>query len=157
MANQVGSERNCTDASQQDECFALQGGYGTYPTATRERCFEPFIFLYLKGKKREEKWQAYTAEKPCSRMNDGRTMDYEALRQEAHRVVVQSGSTQTEIADELDVSAGALSRALSESGPKFSRLQCRILQHLTPYRIERQVVFTAIRRDHRSEDQESGT
>lgn len=82
-------------------------------------------------------------------------MDYEALRREATQTVEQSGSTQTEIANELEVTAGALSRALSESGPKFSRLQRRILQHLTPYRIERHVVFTAERRVHRSDDQGS--
>lgn len=68
-------------------------------------------------------------------------MDYEALCEEAARVVAESGYSQTQLADELEVSTGAMSRALSESGPKFSRLQRRILERLTPYRIKEHVVF----------------
>lgn len=76
-------------------------------------------------------------------MHNGLEMDYEALCEEAARVVAESNYSQTKLADELEVSTGAMSRALSESGPKFSRLQRRILERLTPYRIKEHVVFRA--------------
>jgi len=72
-------------------------------------------------------------------------MNYDELRERAARAVSESGRTQVRLADELDVSPGAMSRALSESGPKFSNLQRRIIEHLTPYRIEQRVVFEAQR------------
>jgi len=74
-------------------------------------------------------------------MRDGMEMDYEILCNEAARIFAESNYSQTQLADELEVSTGAMSRALSESGPKFSRLQRRILERLTPYRIEEYVVF----------------
>lgn len=74
-------------------------------------------------------------------MQNGMEMDYEALCEEAARLVSESRYSQTQLADELGVSTGAMSRALSESGPKFSRLQRRILERLTPYQIEEHVVF----------------
>lgn len=74
-------------------------------------------------------------------MHNGMEMDPEALCEEAARVVSESSYSQTQLADELEVSTGAMSRALSESGPKFSRLQRRILERLTPYQIEEHVVF----------------
>lgn len=80
-------------------------------------------------------------------MHDGMEMDYEALCKEASRAVTESDYSQTQLADELEVSTGAMSRALSESGPKFSRLQRKILERLTSFRIEEQVVFRAKSRD----------
>lgn len=74
-------------------------------------------------------------------MQDGMEMDYEALCEEAARLVSESGYSQKQLANELEVSTGAISRSLSESGPKFSRLQRRILERLTPYRIDEYVVF----------------
>lgn len=71
-------------------------------------------------------------------------MDYEELCRTAAEVVSSSEYTQTEIAEELEVTTGAISRALSESGPKLSRLQCRILEYLTSCEIERTATFTAI-------------
>jgi predicted transcriptional regulator len=76
-------------------------------------------------------------------MQDGKEMDYDALCEEAARAVSKSSYNQTQLANELGVSTGAMSRALSESGPKFSRLQRRVLERLTPYQIEKHVVFRA--------------
>jgi len=80
-------------------------------------------------------------------MREGMEMDYEALCDEASRIVAESNYSQTKLADELGVSTGAMSRALSESGPKFSRLQRRILERLTPYQVEEHVVFRVESKD----------
>jgi len=76
-------------------------------------------------------------------MQDGMEMDHEALRREASRAVSESDYNQTKLSNELGVSTGAISRALSESGPKFSRLQREVLEKLTPFRIEKRVLFKA--------------
>jgi len=80
-------------------------------------------------------------------MRDGTEMDFNALRDEAAAAIEQSGKTQTEIADALDVHRSAVSRALKTAGTKFQELQRRIIEHLTPYRIKRHVTFKAHRRE----------
>lgn len=73
-------------------------------------------------------------------------MDHDELRRQAARAAEDADLTQTQLARALGVSPGAVSRALSESGPKFARLQRRILEHLTPYHIRERVVFEVQRR-----------
>jgi DNA transposition AAA+ family ATPase len=79
-------------------------------------------------------------------MQDKMKMNHDELCREAARAVDEASVTQTQLARDLDVSPGAVSRALSESGPKFASLQRRILEHLTPYRIRERVVFEVQRR-----------
>lgn len=79
-------------------------------------------------------------------MRDGTEMDYQELLSEAAGAVEASGKSQSEIGREIGVTSGAMSRALSEPGPKFQELQRRIIQHLTPYQVERQVTFKARRK-----------
>ena len=76
----------------------------------------------------------------------GSKLDFDALRAEAMAAPEACGRTQTEIAGELGVHRSAVSRAVKTVGPKFQDLQRRIIEHLTPYRIERRVVFEARRK-----------
>jgi predicted transcriptional regulator len=78
-------------------------------------------------------------------MRDGSTLDYAALRDEARSAIDASGKSQSEVADDLGVHRSAVSRALKTAGPKFQELQRRIIEGLTPYRIERRVSFKAHR------------
>jgi len=80
-------------------------------------------------------------------MEEGMELDYEELCRQAALIVEESKYTQLEIGKELGVSSGAMSRALSETGPKFSSLQRRIIERLTSYRIEQRVVFRAIAKE----------
>ena len=79
-------------------------------------------------------------------MRDGTEMDFNALRAEAEQALEASGHTQSDVADALDVHRSAVSRALKTSGGKFQELQRRIIEHLTPYQIERRVSFKAHRK-----------
>jgi transposase-like protein len=79
-------------------------------------------------------------------MREGTELSYEELRAEARQAVEASGKAYAEVARELDVHRTAVARAVKEEGEKFQRLQREIIQHLTPYRIERVVRFKA-RRD----------
>ena len=74
-------------------------------------------------------------------MQPGTEMNYEELRAEAARLVAESDKSQIKIGEELDVSSGAISRAISETGSKFANLQRRIIRLLTPYRVEEEVTF----------------
>lgn len=78
-------------------------------------------------------------------MRDGTKMDFTALRDEAKTAVDESGKSYTKIGEELDVHRSAVARAVKEDGPKFQKLQRRLIRHLTPYRIERRVRFKAHR------------
>ena len=77
-------------------------------------------------------------------MQNGMEMDYDELCQTAAAIVSASDFTQTEVAEALSVTTGAMSRALSESGPKFSSLQCRIIEYLTPCDVKQKITFVAI-------------
>jgi len=80
-------------------------------------------------------------------MRDGTEMDFATLRDEVKTALEESGKSHTDIGEEMNVHRSAVSRAVKEDGPKFQKLQRRILRHLTPYRIERQVRFKAHRED----------
>jgi len=66
---------------------------------------------------------------------------YEKLLQVAQKAVDNAQVSQSEIARQLGVHRSTVSRALSESGPKFQDLQRRIIDRLTPYRVQRRVTF----------------
>lgn len=80
-------------------------------------------------------------------MRDGTELDLRGLQREAAHAAEESGRTQSAIARELDVHRSAVSRALRHTGRQFAKLQCRIIEHLTPYRLEERRTWKA----HRSE------
>lgn len=74
-------------------------------------------------------------------MQSGQELDHEALRRETEAAVERSGKSQSQVGRELGVSRGAVSRAVKEAGGKLSNLQCRIIEHLTPYRLDEETRF----------------
>lgn len=82
-------------------------------------------------------------------MRHNEKLDYDKLRAEAEAAVEESGKKRIEIASELGVSSGAITRALKEPGSKFSELQKRIVEHLTDYRIDEEnyTIFRVQRKD----------
>ena len=68
-------------------------------------------------------------------MRHGQVMNYESLCAEAREAVKTSGRPQREIAAELDVTPGAISRAISEPGLKFLTLQKQLIHRLTDYQV----------------------
>jgi len=74
-------------------------------------------------------------------LTDGAALDYEGLRQAAYQAVQASGQTQAEIAQQLGVHRSSVTRALNECGRSRCKMQRRIIHYLTPYRIQRRVVF----------------
>jgi predicted transcriptional regulator len=76
-------------------------------------------------------------------MKPGDRLSPEELRSAVDEAVSASGQTHQKIADELEVTRGAISRATNESATKLSGLQRRIIAHLTPYslREERTVEY----------------
>ena len=59
-------------------------------------------------------------------------MDYEQLRAEATDAVAKSPLNQSELADVLGKSKGAISKALNNAGSRYAALQIQILNHLLP-------------------------
>lgn len=74
-------------------------------------------------------------------MQSGQVLDYEALCRETEAAVERSGKSQSQVGRELGVSRGAVSRAVKEAGSKLASLQCRIIEHLTPYRLDEETHF----------------
>ena len=68
-------------------------------------------------------------------------LSYRGLMRAARHAMQESGARQVDLADQLGVSQGGLSRALSTPGPKLARLQQRVVEHLTPYVVEKKVRF----------------
>jgi orotate phosphoribosyltransferase-like protein len=85
-----------------------------------------------------------------SAIRHGSKLDYDELQQEARRALGESGYTQQEMADELDVTRAAVGKAVTKPGSKFQRLQMRILEALTDYEVEREetVRFRTWRKDN---------
>ena len=69
-------------------------------------------------------------------MRHGQHLSFDELRHETARAVEASTKTQTQIAEELGITRGSVSRAIRESGKKFAELQRRLIAHLTPYQVE---------------------
>jgi predicted transcriptional regulator len=79
----------------------------------------------------------------------GSKLSYEELQQQARTVLNESDWTQREIAEELDVTRGSVAKAVTQPGPRYQRLQMRIIERLTDYQLKREetVHFRALRKD----------
>lgn len=80
-------------------------------------------------------------------MRDGTEMGFAELQDEVKTAIDDAGKSYAEVARELDVHRTSVARAANEPGAKYQDLQQRIIELLTPYRIERRVVFKAHRDD----------
>ncbi|MCS3662023.1 putative DNA-binding protein YlxM (UPF0122 family) [Salinibacter ruber] len=70
-----------------------------------------------------------------------RELTHEELREEAHRLAKDDSRSYTEIAEEFDVTKNAVAKAVTTTGPKFQRLQIRIVEHLSDAEVEPQETF----------------
>jgi predicted XRE-type DNA-binding protein len=66
---------------------------------------------------------------------------FRTLQRAAQSAVEQSDYSQREIADALGAHESSVSRACSEPGPTFQKLQRRIIEFLTGAQVERRVRF----------------
>lgn len=73
-------------------------------------------------------------------------LTYRQLRRAAAALVDESDRSQSALARELDVHRSSVSRALNEEGPQFEKLQTKIIELLTPNRIEKSVRFNVMKR-----------
>lgn len=72
-------------------------------------------------------------------MRHGAKLSYEELKDEAHRLAREAPDTYAEISEALDVSENAVAKAVTTPGPKFRKLQMRIVELLSDYTVEREV------------------
>jgi hypothetical protein len=84
----------------------------------------------------------------------GSKLSYDELKEEAHQLARKAPDTYGEIADKLDVSENAVAKAVTTAGPKFQRLQMRIVELLSDYEVERRehVEFRTWRKDRKTND-----
>ena len=75
-------------------------------------------------------------------MRDGAELNYEDLQEAAYRALDASDYTQQKLARELGVSRVALAKAVTQPGPKFQKLQMRVVETLTDYEVEKNITFT---------------
>jgi hypothetical protein len=75
------------------------------------------------------------------KIRPGEELSPEELCESAAEVLRRSGRSQSEIAEELDRSKSAISRALNEPGARFSKLQCEIISLLTPFEVREQRIY----------------
>jgi predicted DNA-binding protein YlxM (UPF0122 family) len=68
-------------------------------------------------------------------------LSYEELKDEAHRLAKDDSRAYTEIAEELDVTKSAVAQAVTTTGPKFHRLQIRIVELLSSGEVEPRKTF----------------
>jgi len=73
-------------------------------------------------------------------------LTYEELKDKAHQLA-KDGPTYEEIAEELDVTKSAVAQAVTTAGPKFHRLQIRIVELLSDVEVERREAFILHRND----------
>jgi predicted transcriptional regulator len=83
----------------------------------------------------------------------GSKLSYDELQQEAREALQKSEYTQQEMADRLDVTRPSIAKAVTQPGPKFQRLQMRIIEALTEYNMVREetVRFRVSRKDQTDE------
>ena len=86
---------------------------------------------------------------PTRRVQHNQTFDFEQLMEEAGRLLRNADYTQRELADELGVTRGAVAKAVTKAGPKFQKLQSRIIEHLSDYTVRKEVdvTFRTLRKD----------
>jgi transcriptional regulator with XRE-family HTH domain len=68
------------------------------------------------------------------------TFDYEELKGKAHELA-KDGPTYEEIAEKIGVSRSAVAQAVTTAGPKFHRLQIRIVELLSDLEVEEAFVI----------------
>ena len=69
-------------------------------------------------------------------MRANQTLTYAGLRDAALQAVEASGLSGSEVARRLGKNRSSVSRALSESGGTFAKLQADIISELTGYEVE---------------------
>ena len=79
-------------------------------------------------------------------MDAGTELNHDDLREKAHELA-KDGPTYAEIAEALDVSENAVAKAVTVTGPKFQRLQARIVEPLSDYEVEERRSFVLRRSD----------
>lgn len=72
-------------------------------------------------------------------------MTHDELRDEVEAAIEESGRMKKEIAEELGLHESSVSNALRETGGHVSKRQVRILELLTPYTLQKKVLFRAER------------
>ncbi|MCS3940305.1 hypothetical protein [Salinibacter ruber] len=77
---------------------------------------------------------------PTSDPMPNSALTYEELKDKAHQLA-KDGPTYEEIAEELDVTKSAVAQAVTTVGPKFHRLQIRIVELLSDVEVERREAF----------------
>jgi transposase-like protein len=79
----------------------------------------------------------------------GSKLSYGELKEEVYQLAREAPHTYAEIAGKLGVSENAVAKAVTTVGPKFQRLQMRIVELLSKYEVERQekVEFRTWRKD----------
>ena len=73
-------------------------------------------------------------------MDAGTELNHDDLREKAHELA-RGGPTYAEIAEALGVSENSVAKAVTTTGPKFQRLQMRIVEHLSDYEVEKRHSF----------------
>ena len=73
-------------------------------------------------------------------MEAGTELNHNDLREKAHGLA-KDGPTYAELAESLDVSENAVAKAVTTTGPKFQRLQMRIVELLSDYEVEQRQGF----------------
>jgi len=74
---------------------------------------------------------------------------HEKLQQHARGLAHQTDMSQQEIADKLDVSRSVVAKALTMPGPRYQKMQRRVVELLSDYTVEREkeVNFRFLRKD----------
>lgn len=87
-------------------------------------------------------------------MRHGSKLTYEELQKEARQLLKASDYTQGQMAKELGVTRTSIAKAVTTAGPKFQRLQMKIIETLTDYTVERrqEVYFRTWRTDRGAGD-----
>ena len=67
-------------------------------------------------------------------------LNHDDLREKA-RELAEDGPGYDEIAGALNVSEDSLKKAVTTTGPKFQRLQMKIVEHLSDYEVEERRSF----------------
>ena len=73
-------------------------------------------------------------------MDAGTELNHNDLREKA-RELAEDGPGYTEIAEALNVSEDSVAKAVTTTGPKFQRLQMKIVEHLSDYEVEERRSF----------------
>lgn len=80
-------------------------------------------------------------------MNSKERIRPDELKERAAEVLDQSGLSQKEVARKLDRTRSSISRATNETGPKFAKLQCEIIELLTSFSVREKTVYILERQD----------